>query len=395
MRKTLLGIMPLFLAFMLIGCHQPKTTNLKGASPKTVKLIKKYNLTVVDKDYVYSKLGKGTKNTAKAILIDARPVKKFTARTIPTSINMPDNKFEEYYKQLANTPKDKELIVFCGGWRCAKSPKIAGLLKAKGHTNVKLYQAGEPEWTKSFYSEVGTSIVKNAMLKRDALLIDARPFKKYIKSTIPSAISIPDNEFDKFKGRLPMDKNTPIITFCGGYECTKSPKIAKMILTLGYTNVSNYSAGMPAWKKAGLATTGSKAKTKEKSTKKSRFFGPIQKGGDEGTVDGEWFLKNYKNLPENVQMVDVRGSSERKEGFIKGSIHVSIEENKPKEFISKLPTDGYIIFHCSAGGRSIEAHELTKDENFKGKAVYLDANIKCVGNDCEIKPNEPLDPSDW
>lgn len=403
MKKILLGFMPLIVAFMLIGCAGDNPTPQKMATntptPKVAKLIKKYNLKMVDKDYVFSKLGKGTRATAKAIFIDSRPVKKYQARTIPSSINIPDTKFEEYYAKFQNTPKDKELIVYCGGWACGKSPKVAGLLKAKGYTNVKLYQAGEPEWSKEVYAEVGTSIVKAAQKNNSALLIDARPYKKFLAETIPGSIAIPDTELAKLEGRFPTDKNTPLIAFCGGYECAKSHKVAKRLLKLGYKNVSVYAAGVPGWKKAGLKTTkgGKSAKKVAKSTKTSPFLGPIRKGGDEGSVDGEWFLSNYQNLPKNVTIIDVRGKDERKAGFIKGSKHVSIEENKPKVFISKLPTTGYIIFHCAAGGRAMEAYEAIKDGKFEGlkRAVYLDANIKCKGNKCEIKPNEPLDPVDW
>ncbi len=396
MKKIIsVSVMPL-LALALVGCS-PSTpkhhdTHHHGSPKKVKELISKHHLQVVDKDYVFSKLGKGTKTTASTILVDARPEKKYKARTIPTAINIPDSKFEQYYKQLNKVAKNKEIIVFCGGWACVKSPKVASMLVKKGHSNVKLYQAGEPEWTKTSYSEIGASLVKKAIEQNSALLIDARPHKKYLGSSIPSAINIPDNEFDKLKNRLPADKNTPIITFCGGFSCTKSHKVARELLKLGYTNVSNYSAGMPGWKK--LHPTTSKSSIKPKA-KKARFFGPIKKGQDEGSVDGEWFLKNYTHLPKNVTLVDVRGSSERKAGFIKGSKHVSLEENKEKAFISKLPKKGYIIFHCAAGGRSMEALERVNDSKLKGRAVYLDANIKCKGNDCKIEPNEALDPTDW
>jgi len=52
----------------------------------------------------------------------------------------------------------------------------------------------------------------------ELLLVDSRPKKaKYDKGYIPSAISIPDSEFDKLKGKLPADKNTLLIFYCGGY----------------------------------------------------------------------------------------------------------------------------------------------------------------------------------
>ena len=390
-------------AFLLAGCagnNEVATPSMKAKpSPKVQMLIEKNKLEVVDFAYAKSKLGDGTRKGAKAIFIDARPAKKYAGKTIPSSINIPDTQFDEYVGQLDKVAKDKEMLVFCGGWDCAKSPKVASLLQKKGFTNVKLYQAGEPEWNKIYYAEVGTSVVKAAMNSNSALIIDARPYKKFLGATIPGSLSIPDTQMSELEGRFPADKNTKIITFCGGYECHKSHVVAMRLMELGYTDVSVYSAGMPAWKKEGLKTTGGGASKAApvKVSDKDPFLGPIKKGGDVGSIDGQWFLANYKNLPENVTIVDVRGKSERAEGFIKGSKHVSFEENKPSDFISKLPKEGYIIFHCAAGGRSMEARDLVKAQKFEGanRTVYLDAAIKCSGNECKIEPNEPLDPMPW
>ena len=104
-------------------------------------------------------------------------------------------------------------------------------------------------------------------------------------------------------------------------------------------------------------------------------------------------LKNYKNLPQGVTIVDVRRSDERAAGFVPGSLHISLEENGNKTFLSKLP-DTYVIFHCSAGGRALEAQGKAKKGGFT-KGVYIDAGVKCQGSDCTFTPNEPLDPSDW
>jgi rhodanese-related sulfurtransferase len=51
-----------------------------------------------------------------------------------------------------------------------------------------------------------------------AIIVDSRPKKaKYDKGYIPSAISIPDSEFEKLQGRLPRDNNTPLIFYCEGF----------------------------------------------------------------------------------------------------------------------------------------------------------------------------------
>jgi rhodanese-related sulfurtransferase len=68
------------------------------------------------------------------------------------------------------------------------------------------------------YATVSVEYVAAQLATNEAVVIDARPKKaKYDKGYIPSAISIPDSEFDKLKGKLPADKNTLLIFYCGGY----------------------------------------------------------------------------------------------------------------------------------------------------------------------------------
>ncbi len=87
-------------------------------------------------------------------------IKKYKVGTIPSSLNIPDTEYDKYVGQLKDTPKNKEILVFCGGWKCTKSPKVADMLKKDGFTNVKLYQAGEPEWSKRNYNEVDLAVNK-------------------------------------------------------------------------------------------------------------------------------------------------------------------------------------------------------------------------------------------
>jgi hypothetical protein len=49
------------------------------------------------------------------------------------------------------------------------------------------------------------------------MIVDSRPFKpKYYKGHIPTALSIPDSQFDKMQEQLPKDKNALLIFYCGG-----------------------------------------------------------------------------------------------------------------------------------------------------------------------------------
>ncbi len=49
------------------------------------------------------------------------------------------------------------------------------------------------------------------------MIIDSRPYKpKYVNGHIPTAVSIPDSRFDKMTDKLPRDKDTLLIFYCGG-----------------------------------------------------------------------------------------------------------------------------------------------------------------------------------
>jgi len=385
------------VGLLTMGSYANTTgSTLNKPSEKVHSLITKYKLSSVDFNYVKRVIAKGTRSSAKAILIDARPEAKYKKSTIPSSINIPDTKFDEYVSLLKDTPKDKELIIYCGGYKCAKSPKVAGMLIKKGFTNVKVYPAGEPEWIKKNYKEVDTIVLKSAYENNSSLIVDARPYKKFLQETVPGAISIPDTKIDKYIGRFPINKDEKIIVFCGGYKCVKSHIVANKLVSLNYKNVSVYAAGLPVWKKKNLPTTAQSKKAKVKTEVKKKLFSKngLKLGADEGSVDGEWFKKLVleNKVPSYVQIVDVTAADEFKIGHLNGAINIEAANFKADEFYKKLPKNKTIVFNCTAGGRSIEAWSKLKDAKLDVSEIfYFDANIDCKGNDCKIEANEPLD----
>jgi rhodanese-related sulfurtransferase len=109
----------------------------------------------------------------------------------------------------------------------------------------------EADW--KFHDIVGIDFVKPYVTipkPDDMLLIDSRPKEgKYDKGHIPTAISIPDTQFDKMTGLLPQDKKNLLIFYCEGLDCKLSHKSAKKAEVLGYTNVKVYAEGYPGWMK--------------------------------------------------------------------------------------------------------------------------------------------------
>ena len=402
MKLRVIGASIVVASLLFTGCAETQPTTpaapsaLTAPTPHVKGLIEKFKLDNVDYAYTKAAIGNATRGGAKAILIDARPNPKYLSGTIPSSLNIPDTQIDKYIGQLDKVAKDKEIIVFCGGWDCEKSPIVAGHLKSKGFTNVKLYQAGEPEWATKSYLEVGTPVVEAAFKKNGALLIDARPYAKTLAESIPGALYMNDEELPALMGRFPTDKNTPIITFCAGYECHKSHVVANKLLELGYKKVSVYAGGLPAWKEAKLQTTAGakKAEAVVATPKKDAFIDGIKLGEDEGTVDGEWYkaLIVSDKIPANVAVIDVRSATEFANGHIKGAINIEAGKMSATEFAAKLPKGKVSIINCATGGRAMEAFmKLQSAKIDVAKILYFDANIKCdKSSKCEIKVNEPL-----
>ncbi len=401
MKLKLFATMMLAAALLFNGCAKvsgPGQTakKLTAPTPAVQKLIDENQLDIVDYGYTKTAVGIGTRGGAQALLIDARPNKKYVKGTIPSSINIPDTQFDQYVGQLDSVAKDKEIIVFCGGWKCEKSPIVAGLLKKRGFSNVKLYQAGEPEWAAKSYREVGVPVIKNAMMNDTAVIMDARPRKKFMKETIPGSISMYDKELDRLAGRFPIDKATPVIAFCGGYECNKSHIVAYKLLEMGYSDVSVFAAGLPGWKKAELATTANSPKAAPKKEKivKEAFVDGVKVGEDEGTIDGEWLNVRIKEgkVPSNIVLVDVRAPEDFASGHLKGSVNIKAADMSAADLAAKLPKDKVSVFACGTGARAMEAYFKLKDaQQSVAKVMYFDANISCsASNSCTIEVNEPL-----
>jgi rhodanese-related sulfurtransferase len=68
------------------------------------------------------------------------------------------------------------------------------------------------------YASVSIEYVADQIATNQVMVVDSRPkMAQYDKGYIPSAISIPDSEFEKLKGKLPADKDTLLIFYCGGF----------------------------------------------------------------------------------------------------------------------------------------------------------------------------------
>jgi rhodanese-related sulfurtransferase len=79
-------------------------------------------------------------------------------------------------------------------------------------------------------------------------VIDARTKEEYDEGHIASAISIPENCFEKSINLLPKDKGTLLVVYCKDAKFETSRKWAGKAAAAGYTNLSIYSEGFSVWK---------------------------------------------------------------------------------------------------------------------------------------------------
>ncbi len=125
-------------------------------------------------------------------------------------------------------------------------------------------------------------------------IYDVRPPMKYKMAHIPDTGLMPAPAFDKFIGKLPKNKNTPII-FYGVGGCL-SPTASLKTKSLGYTDVKIYIGGYPDWVKT-----------------------------ETGVTAPDWVkMAIGKGVPH--VLIDLRDTAQVKKGHIKGA--VGIERNK-------------------------------------------------------------------
>ena len=183
--------------------------------------------------------------------------------------------------------------------------------------------------------------------RADVTIVDARPAaRKYDIGHIPTAVNIPDSQFDQLAARLlPQDKSQLVVFYCDGPECILSHNSAFRAEKLGYTNVRVFAGGFPEWASQGNLGAGSIPQ-----------------------------LKKLMDAKEPLTLVDAR-PKERKydKGHIPGAISLP-DSQFDKLAAQLLPADkaAALYFYC-------EGLECKLSNDSAEKAVKLGyTNVKVV-----------------
>ena len=153
---------------------------------------------------------------------------------------------------------------------------------------------------------------------KGVMIIDSRPAaRQYDPGHISGAISIPDSQFDKMVDKLPADKATQLIFYCGGLECMLSHNSAFKAEKLGYGNIRVYAEGMPDWKARG---------------------GPVSVSTA--------FIRKLIDDKATYTLIDARPKRVADKGMIPGAINIS--DSDFDKNLDKLPADraALLIYYC-------------------------------------------------
>jgi rhodanese-related sulfurtransferase len=106
-----------------------------------------------------------------------------------------------------------------------------------------------PGLTDSGYADISAKDLKAAVDTGKVTLLDCNGTKSFQKGHIPGAINFETNS-ENLSGKLPSDKSSLIVAYCGGPRCNAYKKGAEAARSLGYTNVKHFSGGISGWSDA-------------------------------------------------------------------------------------------------------------------------------------------------
>lgn len=216
LRKISILSVLLLLAFpflFLNGCAKKTTDNANSPSVTTEKSTLHYN-------------GKVMARSNKAQTISLRILQNNRPRLLTIQ-------FDNKTRGTGHAVKGKYIQVIV--------KKIDGTILA---TSIKPHYSGLMEGV----SEIRLTDVKNKINNRkDFVLIDSRSSEAYMKSHLPTALSLPACSMEAQSNRLPDDKQRLLVFYCDDDTCGSGIRASAIATELGYRKVKVFKAGLRGW----------------------------------------------------------------------------------------------------------------------------------------------------
>jgi len=96
--------------------------------------------------------------------------------------------------------------------------------------------------------------LRDAIDHHEVVVVDALPASYYDQQHLPGARNLFVDEAKERALEVLPDKDATIVTYCSNEACPNSEGVARVLTSLGYTNVRKYREGIQDWVEAGLPT---------------------------------------------------------------------------------------------------------------------------------------------
>ncbi len=302
----------------------------------------------------------------KLVIVDSRPEIEWKKGSIPGSINISLAELESG-DGLDKLPSDKKslLVFYCNGYHCRMAPSGASLAVKAGYKNVRVYHAGYPDWSQKGNAGFIQPDLVDAYVKerKPYILIDIREAAHV--GHIPGALSLAKISLKKLKEQLPDTRSdrerAPIIVYGSRELEPEAIKIANIIASWGYRNVTVIAGGWEAYKAIGRIT---------RDALVDRIAYSHKKGPGELSAE-EMFRVVCEPKPGHVAYLDIRRNDEV--AVYKGMVALGAE-NIPfdtlKKQADKLDKKKVYYLFCTSGVRARLARDILKKEGVESYYMY-------------------------
>ena len=99
---------------------------------------------------------------------------------------------------------------------------------------------------------IETAELKTLVSGNQAVIAEALPARYFEQGHLPKAINIPLDATDEMIMRALADASKTVVTYCTGFTCPNSRKLAVRLELLGFKDVRAYEGGKEAWTQSGL-----------------------------------------------------------------------------------------------------------------------------------------------
>ncbi|MDZ4671320.1 MAG: rhodanese-like domain-containing protein [Phototrophicales bacterium] len=312
------------------------------------------------------------------LLVDVREIAEYEAGHIAGAVNIPIRTLTQNLAMLPDL--DEPMVIICKGG--SRAILAATSLQILGYTDVKTFWGGfdawvaedlpvsldsfiieptiAPEFEPAVFSAVdayltelpqGYALISPAdlavaLVEDPPVLLDMRTTDEITSAGyIEGAQHIWINDFWVSQDQLPVDKDAPIVVYCG--VGIRGGIAAVLLNLLGYTNVKNLSGGFNGWV-AGNNPIVAPEPEFDMTVMLTDYFGQLPQTFNAVRIDA---LKAEIDANTEMTLVDVRTSDEFVEGFIPNAINIPL--NEITDHLDLLPNlDAPIVVYCGSGHRS-------------------------------------------